>query len=703
MAVPGGRERSNFEHIITQERSREIGGKLMKKKRNLTAEDLYSLRVVNECAISPDGDYIVYSVQSVDDQKNKKNSNLWVCSIKDGKSDQFTVGNQVDSSPRWSPDGKKIAFLSNRDDEKQPQIYLIPFSGGEARPLTDIQGEFAGLKWSPNGEDLICQFRKKDQDAIERAEDDLKKELGIVSRRVQRVFYKFDGQGFLPEERWHIWKINGNTGESTQLTDGKIFDEIFPNWAPDGRDIVFLSNHAEEPDLDPDAVDIFIHSIERGKTRKIPTPIGSKHDPVFSPDGKWIVYYGKEGRDNRWKNTSLWLVSADGKGRAVNLTQEFDLDLSDTIINDFPGHLLFSPPIWSPDSSLIYISVSRHGKTTLHSFKKEGGPESMETLIDQGGAIGSVTFDEEQNLIAYLHSSIQEPPEVMVYDLKENRSQKLSHVNQAVLEEIQFGEVEMVWFKGDEGNELQGWIMKPPFYKEGTQYPAILEIHGGPRAQYGDIFMHEFHYLAAQGYVVFFANPRGGQGYGEDHSKAIWNNWGTVDFEDIMAWTEFVSQQPYVDSERLGITGGSYGGYMTNWIIGQTNRFQAAVTQRSVSNLISMYGSSDFNWAFQFEFGNQPPWENLENYWRQSPMKHIGNAQTPTLVIHSENDLRVSIEQGEQVFVALKMLGVDTEMIRYPNEPHGLSRGGRTDRRIDRLNHILRWFNKYLQDDEPTR
>jgi len=260
----------------------------------------------------------------------------------------------------------------------------------------------------------------------------------------------------------------------------------------------------------------------------------------------------------------------------------------------------------------------------------------------------------------------------------------------------------MVWFKGDAGNDLQGWIMRPPSYEEGMQYPAILEIHGGPRAQYGDIFMHEFHYLAAQGYVVFFANPRGGQGYGEDHSKAIWNNWGTVDYDDIMTWIEFVSQQPYVDSERLGITGGSYGGYMTNWIIGQTNRFQAAVTQRSVSNLISMYGSSDFNWAFQFEFGNQPPWENMENYWRQSPMKHIGNAQTPTLVIHSENDLRVAIEQGEQVFVALKKLGVDTEMIRYPDEPHGLSRAGRTDRRIDRLNHILRWFDKYLKNDDPT-
>jgi dipeptidyl aminopeptidase/acylaminoacyl peptidase len=213
--------------------------------------------------------------------------------------------------------------------------------------------------------------------------------------------------------------------------------------------------------------------------------------------------------------------------------------------------------------------------------------------------------------------------------------------------------------------------------------------------------MHEFYFLAAHGYVVYFCNPRGGQGYGEEHARAIWNDWGGADYEDLMAWADFVQRKPYVDPHRMGVTGGSYGGYMTNWIIGHTDRFQAAVTQRSVSNLISMYGSSDYNWAFQYEFGDQPPWESFENYWRQSPMKYIGNAKTPTLVIHSENDLRCPVEQDEQVFVALKKLGVDTEMIRFPDEPHGLSRGGRTDRRVERLKHILRWFDRYLkQQDE---
>ena len=224
-----------------------------------------------------------------------------------------------------------------------------------------------------------------------------------------------------------------------------------------------------------------------------------------------------------------------------------------------------------------------------------------------------------------------------------------------------------------------------------------MEIHGGPQVQYGNVFMHEFYFLAANDFVVYFCNPRGGKGYGEKHTKAIDNAWGTVDYEDIMKWNAFIAKEKYIDTKKMFVTGGSYGGYMTNWIIGHTNKFKAAVTQRSVSNLISMYGSSDFNWAFENEFGHKPPWENFNSYWKQSPIKYIGNAKTPTLVIHSMNDNRCPQEQGEQVYVSLKRLGVDTELVLFPGEPHGLSRGGRTDRRIERLNHILRWFKKYLK------
>jgi dipeptidyl aminopeptidase/acylaminoacyl peptidase len=346
--------------------------------------------------------------------------------------------------------------------------------------------------------------------------------------------------------------------------------------------------------------------------------------------------------------------------------------------------------------------VAHHGNTVLKSASLDGdnpdrAGQVLQTVIDDEGVVGAFSFDKAQSKLAYFHGTMTDPGQVWVRHLSTGRSRQLTQVNGNLLQAIELGEIEEVWFKGAADNELQGWILKPPDFDASQKYPSILEIHGGPRVQYGHFFMHEFYYLAAHGYVVYFCNPRGGQGYGEAHAKSIWNNWGTADYNDVMAWADFVQQKPYIDKERMGVTGGSYGGYMTNWIISHTERFKAAVTQRCVSNLISMYGSSDFNWGFQAEFGNEPPWENVENYWRQSPMKYIGNVKTPTLVIHSEQDLRCAIEQGEQVFVALKKLGVDTEMVRFPDEPHGLSRGGRTDRRIQRLNHILRWFDRYLK------
>ena len=280
--------------------------------------------------------------------------------------------------------------------------------------------------------------------------------------------------------------------------------------------------------------------------------------------------------------------------------------------------------------------------------------------------------------------------------MESDKEKVLTKINTSWFKSKQFGELEEVWFKGSNKNDLQGWILKPPGFKKGKKYPSILEIHGGPMTQYGYLFMHEFHYLAAAGYVVYFCNPRGGMGYGERHAKAIDNAWGTKDYEDLMCWADYLSKQPYIDRKRMGVTGGSYGGYMTCWMVTHTHRFKAAVTQRCVSNLLSMYGSSDFNWMFQREFGDKPAWELTDSYWEQSPMKHVGNTKTPTLVIHSEQDLRCDMEQSEQFYVALKKLGVPTEFVRFPEEPHGLSRVGRTDRRIVRLEHIRRWFDRHL-------
>lgn len=669
---------------------------MAQEKRRITAEDLYRINLISDPQISPDGEHVIFCVQRVDKEEEKKYTNLWVVPTSGSTvARQFTYGDHADTHPRWSPDGRSIAFLSTRKDEKQHQIYLIPFHGGEARPLTDVKGTFAGFEWSPDGQKLVCQFRKKDQEAIEREEDEKKKELGVVARHITRPRFKYDGVGYLPQERWHIWVVDAATGEATQLTAGDDYEELSPRWSPDGNEILFFSNRSENPDIDTHLVDLYVIAASGGDFRKIETPLGPKYLAAYAPDGQTIAYLAREGKGNVWQNANLWLVAADGTSPAQNLTRDYDVDIDSGTMTDVGGRPLL-PPHWSSDGQRLYFQVTRHGATQLCSLQRDG--TDLQTLV-AGGVVGTYGFDDEQTRLVYHYGTAQDLGQVWVRELAGDTARQLTHFN-AWLDEIDLGEIEEVWFKGPNGNDLQGWILKPPGFDGRKKYPSILEIHGGPWRQYGDLFMHEFYVLAAQDYVVYFSNPRGGQGYGEAHSKAIHHHWGRADYADLMAWADLMAQKPYIDIEHMGVTGGSYGGYMTAWIIGHTDRFTAAVAQRVVSNAVSFWGSSDAGYFFEDVWSAEakPPWEDLARYWDQSPMKYIGNATTPTLVIHSEQDLRCRQEQGEQVFLALKRLGVETEMVLFPEEPHGLSRDGRTDRRVVRLNHILRWFDRYLKE-----
>ncbi len=664
-------------------------------KRSIAAEDLYRLELPSSVRISPDGENILYRLQRVDKKTEKKFSNLWVVPTGTGQPRQFTQGDQTDASPAWSPDGSQIAFLSNRvDPEKPAQVYLIPFGGGEARKLTAIDGEIDGLAWSPDGRRLVCTVRKLDAEDLERQKDEQKKKLGVVGRHYDRLFYKLDGYGYLPHERVHIWTIDARTGKGQQLGDHPVWDEQNPAFSPDGKRIVFVSNRTPNPDLDPDAIDLFVMRADGSGVRKIATPEGQKSHPGFSPDGKWIAYLGSEGKTLDYKNQCVWIVPADGSGPAKNLTAKFDFHASTSLINDC-GSAELMAPAWSADGRRLFFQVARHGSVRLMSIGTDGS--DLQTVIGGDGAVGSFCFDTSRAKLAYFWGQMDDPGQVRLMDLASGRVRELTRLNRGLLEAVNLGEMEEVWFKGPDGNDLQGWILLPPGFNPKKKYPSILEIHGGPLTQYGWFFMHEFYYLASKGFVVYFCNPRGGQGYGEKHARAIWGAWGTADYADVMAWADLVSKKPYIDTRRMGVTGGSYGGYMTVWIIGHTPRFTAAVTQRCVSNFISEWGSSDFNWTFEWEVDAEPPYKDFKKWWDMSPIAYIGGARTPTLVIHNEGDMRCPIEQGEQVFVALQRLGVDSEFVRFPDEFHGLSRTGRTDRRVARLNHILRWFEKYLK------
>jgi dipeptidyl aminopeptidase/acylaminoacyl peptidase len=667
------------------------------QKRNITAEDLYELEVINACQISPDGKKILYTVQSVNRENEKKYNHLWIVDAQKGERKQLTFGKHSNTAPKWSPDGLWIAFMSNRMDEKQSQIFLLPFNGGESFPITDLQGDIGDFEWSPDSRKIVFPFRHFDPEDIEIMEDKEKKELGRVARRItNRVFFKLDAYGYLPKERYNLFLVDINSKDLTQLTESDIYDEVDPVWSPNGQSIAFFSNRTEQPDLNPNKIDLFVYDLAEERVDLISTPDGPKHHASFSPDGYKIAYIGYEGIKTGYKNDELWVVELALENSARSLTKAYDINIGGGVINDL-GSDITSSPVWGTDGKTLFFQVDQHGRTLLS--KIDVGSHKLKTLIKFDGVVSGFSMDQNRSTIAYIHGTMTDPGQIAVFDMDNLKPKIITSLNEEMLNEIDLGTFEEVWFKGSNDNDLQGWIIKPPNFDPSQRYPSIMEIHGGPLVQYGYYFMHEFFYLAAQGYVVYFCNPRGGQGYGEEHAKAIYHGkWGTVDYEDLMVWADMMENQPYIDKAKMGVTGGSYGGYMTVWIIGHTNRFKAAVSQRCVSNLISMWGSSDFNWSFQSIFDDKAPYENLDVLWECSPIKHIGSAETPTLVIHSMQDLRCAIEQSEQVYVALKNLGVDTEFVIFPDSPHGLSRAGRTDRRVVRLHSISDWFDRYLKN-----
>ncbi len=672
----------------------------MTEKRRITAEDLYAMKLVSHARISPDGKHIIYVLQTVDKDSEKKYSNLWIAPTDGSEPYQFTFGKQSDSSPEWSPDGRLIVFQSNRENtDMPPSLYKIPFGGGEAQKLCDIKGMVMNFEWSPQGDQLLAAVVMADPKMLERMMDEKKKKLGVVDRVYDSVRYKFDGMGYLSGEKAHLWLISVQDGKTEQITTDDAYMEMGGAFSPDGKQIAYVSNHAERPLFEPWEDDIFIYDVEEKTTKTLETPEGGKGSLSFSPDGTMLSYYGFEGRLTWHSFERLWVIPVDG-GAAKCLTSESDYGCFSTSLCDTVSMEMMNP-IWTKDGKTIYFQADYHGSSILMNIPTAGG--EIQWITKTPGVIGSPTFSTEGRL-GFIAGNIDVLPEIFTMEGEDYR--QLTHHNDELLSEIDLGKVEEVWFKGEDDNDLQGWIVYPPDFDENKQYASILEIHGGPTAQYAFHFMHEFYYLASKDYVVYYTNPRGGTGYGEDHCQAIMGDWGNRDYSDLMVWTDYIAAKPFIDTEKMGVTGGSYGGYMTVWIIGHTDRYKAAVAQRVVSNLTSMWGASDVNWMTQGMVGKdetKPPFEDIATYWKYSPIAYMGNAVTPTMIVHSENDFRCPIEQGEQVFVALQYMNVPSEMVRFPEESHGLSRGGRTDRRISRLNHFLRWFDKYLKGIEPQK
>ncbi len=662
-------------------------------RHKMSPQDLFQLRVITGIALSPDEKKVAYCVERMDRDANKYFKNIMMLDVRTRTSSPFTNGEQSDGLPVWSHDGGRLAFVSNRN--KKTGIYLMPSAGGSEKRLIEIDGTITSLQWTPDDRHLVFALRYNDSHYIT---DEKKKAEPPVYRHITRLYYRLDGEGFLPRDKYQVYALDVETAKLRQISRGNR-DNLSPEVSPDGRTVVYVSNRAKNQDLDSLRDDLFLIPFRGGKERRIPTPAGPVAAPKFSPDGKRVAYLGHDNPNDAWGVTSIhvWVVGVNGHPAAKDVMPKFDRMAYDQSIHDTAdahGDLHIE---WSADGRRIIFACGDTGTVNLFSIPSKGGTPTR--LFKGNCHIKGFSLNGSAKTAALILADLDNPGDIVTCPLvygAEKKTVRHTDMNPFLRKNIQPSRMREVWFKSFDGTDVQGWLVLPPGFNSKRRYPAILEIHGGPRTQYVFTFFHEMQYLAACGYVVFYTNPRGGSGRGELWADAIAGGWGDLDYQDCMAAADWLAAQKYVDSKRLGVTGGSYGGYMTNWIIGHTNRFKAAVTQRSVVELKSFFGSSDIGYSLEREFDGRP-WINPENYEKCSPLTYFKNVKTPVLILHNERDLRCNIEQAEQMFAMLKVLGKTVEFVRFPDEPHGLSRHGRPDRRIARLEWIRKWFDRYLK------
>lgn len=661
--------------------------------RRLTPEDIYNIKLIADAQISPDGSQVAYVQTILDKEKNDYRASIYLVSTGGGKPRRYTSAAAKDTSPRWSPNGETIAFLSNRSGSNQ--LWTISAAGGEASQLTDLREGINGFSWSPDGS-TIAFASKVTAEQIERqkkGEDEPKDESDVV--RITKIRFRSNGNpGFIDNKPVHVWCVAATGGDPWQVTTGDYVDGR-PRWSPSGQEIVFGSNRTEDREYNS-ASEIWAVNARGGEPRGIATGDDAHfHGAVPAPDGKTVAYAGFRHPEGGPELTTLWVDSMAG-GEAKSLTDSLDRNVGEGVTGDTSSG---SDPdlAWTPDGKGIYFKLGDRGNSHLYRIDAAGGDSKL--ILGGRRAIKDFTLSADGSKIAYVNCTTTNPSDVFVCSADGSNETQLTSANAEFFSSVAISEPEEITFQSnaEDKAEIHGWIMKPIGYQEGQRYPMVLEIHGGPHGQYGNVYFNEFQLLAAQGYVVVFTNPRGSTGYGNAFTKATIGAWGDVDLPDQMAAVDWAIEQGYADPNRLGVTGGSYGGFMTNWVVGHTDRFKAAVTQRCVSNLYSFYGTSDIGFHFgEREVGDKKPWEDRDAYEKMSPITYMKNVTTPLLIIHSEQDYRCPIEQAEQVFVQLKRLGKEVEFVRFPNENHELSRGGQPKHRVERLQYILGWFASHL-------
>lgn len=680
--------------------------------RPITPEDLFKINVVSDPQPSPNGRLVAYVVTRLDQEADDYKAAIWLVPTEGGAPTQLTGGASRDTSPRWSPDGSQIAFVSNRpglpvvkakkdaekadekkkEAEKGPskpptQIWAIRVGGGEARQLTRQEFGASSPAWSPDGR-TIAFLSGTEPDGEPGVPEPAHKKVAD-ERIVTKLRYRFDGRGYIDRYQ-HVWTVAAEGGEARQLTFGDADDGQIA-WSPDGRSIAFVANR--HPDRDQINVALLYTVPAHGGELRCLTEGNYDFDsPSWSPDGTRIAVAGTDDPDSGGaKNANLWTVAAGG-GTPTNHSKSWDRSVGDQGMSDV-FQAADQRPIWSVDGKTVDVLASDSGTTHVYRVALDSGSVSQVTSGPR--RVAGVGYAGDTLILNVADSA--HPFELFAAGLDGKGERRLTEHNRAFLDEVALTEAEEFTFRSQAGDlEIQGWILKPHGFREGVKYPLIVQVHGGPHAMYGQAVFHEMQLMAARGYVVVFTNPRGSAGYGEEFTTCTRGRWGESDMPDVMGAVDAILERGYVDEARMGVTGGSYGGYMTNWIIGHTDRFKAAVTQRCVSNFYSMVGTSDIGAHFGvYEFGGTP-WADAEHLLKYSPISYVANMKTPLLIIHNEQDLRCPIEQAEQLFTFLKRLGNEVAMVRVPGEDHNLSRTGTPSRRLARLHHLVGWFDSHL-------